>query len=329
MNPTAGDVHVNRPLTNMSLAIMQSEMGFVATRIFPMIPVQSKSDLYFTYPRGEFNRDEMQKRAPSTESAGGGYDISTDNYTAEVFAFHKDVDDQIRANADSAISLDTEATKYVTLKALIKREKLWATKYFATSVWGVEREGVASSPTGTQFLRWDDAASTPIEDIEGGKTAMLLSTGFKPNKLVLGYKVWAALRNHPDLVDRIKFSGGVGNNNPAVVNQQTVAAVFGVDEIEVMSAVENTAKEGQAAVHNFIGGNNALLTFAAPSPGLMVASAGYTFGWTGLLGSNAAGSRIKRFRLERESSDRVEIEIAFDQKLVSADLGSFFLTAVS
>jgi hypothetical protein len=31
-NPTAGDVHVNRPLTNISIAYMQDAAGFVADR---------------------------------------------------------------------------------------------------------------------------------------------------------------------------------------------------------------------------------------------------------------------------------------------------------
>src|SRR5690554_4523754 len=97
-NPTPSDVHVNRPLTTMSLAFMQSADGFVADRVFPNIPVMKQSDTYFTYDRGYFNRVEMKKRAPSTESAGGGYAIGTDSYNAQVYAFHKDIDDQLRAN---------------------------------------------------------------------------------------------------------------------------------------------------------------------------------------------------------------------------------------
>ena len=72
--PTLSDVHVNRPLTNISVAYSQEAAGveFVADRAFPAIPVENKSDLYYTYKRGDFNRDEMQKRALSTESAGAG-----------------------------------------------------------------------------------------------------------------------------------------------------------------------------------------------------------------------------------------------------------------
>ena len=61
----------------------------------------------------------------------------------------------------------------------------------------------------------------------------------------------------------------------------------------------------------------------------MTPTAGYTFSWTGLLGNGAEGNRIKRFRMEPLGSDRVEIEISFDQKLVAPDLGFFFEEVVA
>jgi hypothetical protein len=102
-----------------------------------------------------------------------------------------------------------------------------------------------------------------------------------------------------------------------------------VDEVLVMDAIENTAAEGAANVHAFIGGKHALLLYAPASPGLMTPSAGYTFTWQGLLGGGVLGSRISRFRMEHLKSDRLEIEQAFAQKKVAADLGYFFSGAVA
>lgn len=116
---------------------------------------------------------------------------------------------------------------------------------------------------------------------------------------------------------------------PALVMRQTLAALFELEEVLVMDAIENTAREGAAGAYSFIGGKHALLVYAPPSPSLMVPSAGYTFSWSGLLGAGQMGSRIKRFRMEHLASDRIEVETAFDQKLVSADLGFFFSGAVA
>ena len=47
------------------------------------------------------------------------------------------------------------------------------------------------------------------------------------------------------------------------------------------------------------------------------------------MGSGALGMRIKRIRDEKRESDMIEIQMAFDQKLVHADLGQFYTTVVN
>lgn len=318
-NPTPGDVHVNTPLTNISIAYLQDAKNFIATKVFANIPVSKQSDRYYTYDRGEFNRDEMKERAPGTESAGGSYTLdNTPTYFARVYAFHKDIPDQVRSNADAVLSPDREATEYVTHKALIKREKLFAANYFATGVWTNET---------TPANLWDTASGTPIEDVRGARRTVLESTGFEANTLVLGKAVYDALIDHPDIVDRIKYGQTPGQ--PAMANIEALMKLLEIERILVMKAIENTSKEGATASHSFIGGKHALLCYAAPRPGIMTPSAGYTFSWNGFLGAGQEGNRIKRFRIESLESDRVEIQMAFDPKLVAADLGYFFLSVVS
>lgn len=325
---TPGDVHVNQPLGNISVAYIQDQGNFVSDQVFPNIPVVKQADRYYTYDRGYFNRDEMEVRAPGTESKGGTFTVdSTPTYYAPKYSFHHDISDERRQNSDNVLNPDTEATHIITLKGLIKREKLWVTKYFAGSIWTNDWDGVASGENGTStFRQWNDAASTPIEDIRLGKTTVLESTGFEPNTLVIGQRVFDALIDHPDIVDRVKYGQTAGG--PAMVDTTELAALFKIPKVLIMKSVENTANEGAANVHSFIGGKKALLVYSTPNPGLMTPTGGYTFSWTGLLGSSAMGGRIKKFRMENLSSDRVEIDMSFDQKLVSADLGLFFDTIV-
>lgn len=328
MNPTPGDVHVNVPLTNISIAFLQQRGGFIADKVFPNIPVSKQSDRYYTYDRGFFNRSEMEVRAPNTESKGTEYKIdNTPTYYAPVYAVHHDIPDDRRANADSVLAPDREATELVTMKAMIKREVLWATKYFAGGIWTNDWDGVSSSPSGTNVLQWNDAASNPIEDVRFAKTTVRQSTGFAPNVLVLGQFVFDKLIDHPDIVDRIKY--GQTNGGPAVANEQALAAIMGVDRILIASAIQNTAVEGATNAHSFILGKKALLVYAAPNPGLMTPSGGYTFSWTSRVASGPEGQRVSRFRMEHLKADRVEIEMAMDQKLVAADLGFFWDTIVA
>jgi len=324
--PSRSDVHVNGPLSSISLAYIQSQDAFIADRAFPRIAVAKQSDTYFTYDRGYFNRAEMEKRAPGAESAGANYSISTASYAADVWALHRDVADQVRANADSPISLDREATELLTLQGLLRKEVEWTSTHFVTGAWTSEVTGVSGAPGASQVQRWDEAASTPIEDVRTGIRTVHESTGFRPNKMILGREVYDQLLDHPDIVGRLDRGQTSG---PAIVMRDALAALFELSEILVMDAIQNTASEGLTNVHSYIGGKNALLLFAAPSPGLMVPSAGYTFTWSGLLGGGALGTRISRMRMEHLKADRLEIEMAFDQNQVSADLGYFFLTVVN
>jgi hypothetical protein len=326
VQPGISDVHIDRPLTDVSLAFLQEQDMFVADRVFPMIGVDKPSDQYFTYDRSYFYRDEMEQRAPATESAGGTYKISNDSYNTRVWAFHRDVPDQIRASADAAIQLDIEATQFLTHKALIRRERLWVENYFGTGVWGTDITGVSSSPTGPQVLQWDNAGATPIEDIRAGRRSVLAVTGIRPNVLVMGRAVYDALVDHPTIVGRLDRGQTTG---PAVVMRDALAALFEVDEVLVMDSVFEAAQEGATSAIDFIGGKNCLLAHRPTSPGRLTPAAGYTFSWEGLLGAGALGTRVSRMRMDHLKADRIEIEQAFDQKLVSADLGYFWSSIVA
>ena len=325
--PLQGDVHVNVPLTNLSVALHQTETNFVASRVFPNVPVEQQGNRFYTFDRGNFNRDDMEERADGTESSGGAYTVdNTPTYFARVYAFHHDIGDQRRANSDSVLAPDREATKLCTMKALIKKEKLFVTNFFTTSIWTGIKTGVASGPTSVQVLQWDQANSTPIEDIWEAKASMLELTGFEPTHLTLGYRVFKTLINHPDIIDRVKYGQMPGS--PAMISEAELAALFKIPNVLVMRSIQNTAKENQTNVHSFIGGKHALLTYSPSAPGLETPASGYTFSWTGLTGAGTMGQVISKFRLQQNKADRIEIEMAFDMKVVTADLGFFFASVI-
>lgn len=316
--PTLSDVHINRPLTDISVAFMQTAADFVADRVFPTVPVAKQSDLYFVYSRADWFRSVAERRAPGTESAGSGWDLATQQYFAHKYAIHKDVSDDIRANADAAIRMDQDATQFVTQQCMLIREITWRDNYFVTGVWANES---------TPVTLWDAGGSTPIEDIRAEIINVKAATGFRPNVVVMSPRVWAVLQDHPDFVARV--NAGQTPGGPALMNLNALAAVLEIDEAMVAWGVENTAQEGATEATDFLVGNHLLLAYRAPAPSLLQPSAGYTFSWTGLLGSGAFGNRIKRFRIERIESDRIECELAFDTAIVADDLAHFFLNPIS
>lgn len=327
--PGFNQVHIDRAMTNLSVAYMQDESVFVADKIFPLVPVQKQSDLFFVYRKEDFFRDEAKERAAGTESAGGDYEIDqAPPYFCKVYAYHKDIDERERVNADEPIKPDQDATEFVSQKLLLKREILWASNFFKAGVWATELTGQAGavSDRDTQIMHWDNPASDPIKDIRYRRTKMIQETGLAPNVLVLAPFVYDALQDHADIIDRIKYT------QKGVTTDALLAELFQVEKVVVPYAIQNTAAKGAEGKMNFIMSNtDALLVHAAKAPGIKKPSAGYIFVWKGLKGSGAYGNRITRIPMPWLGADteRIEGEMAFDMKVVSKDLGVYFKNAVT
>lgn len=322
LNPTAGDVHVNKPLTNFSQKWLQNAAAFIAMTAIPNAPVANQSDLYYVFDRGDFYRDGAAERADGTESRGGSFKLSTDPYFARVYAFHKDVSDRQRANQDSPVRLDQSATQFVTHKMMISREIQFAAKFMVGNVW---HNGTASPTAGTPAT-WGSAASDPIKEIRDAITSVHQITGYRPNKMNISRKGYDALLDNDEILSRI--TGGATTAQPAQVMRSLLAALFELEQITVMDSVVNTANEGAADDISFIGGDNALIYYAPSSVSLDEPTAGVQFSWTGFLGSTDSGIRIKRFRMESRGSDRIEGEMAMDFRVTAGEMG-FLFTGVS
>ena len=327
ISPGPTDVHVNRPLTNISIAFALDVGMYVADRVFPDVPVMKQSDVYFTIPRGAFLRDDMQQRAPGTESAGADYSFDQDDYRCATWALHKNIDDETRANYDSPLSTDRTATRFLMEKGLIRKERLFSENYLKDAVWTFKVSGAAARSANPDYLaasnneviNWANAMSTPIEDMRLFCRIMLARTGKKPNVLVIGKAAYDVLLDHPDIVARI--DRGQTPGGPALSNREALAAIFELEEILVMEGIYNSAQEGAADALGFVNEDNALLAYRTMTPALEEATAGYTFSWAARVGAANMGTRIKRMRIETHESDRIEIQMAFVQKVVAADLG--------
>ena len=321
-----GTLHVDRYLTNYSLAFLQSQGSFIAGRAASLIRVTNQSDKYVSYDRGYFWRDEMTERPLGGRPNQVGYKVSEGTYSAREWSAEHPVDDRQRANTDAPIKLDENATRLLSQKAMIRADRIWATNFFVPSAWTTLRVGTASTPGTNQFLQFDDANSDPIGVVDQAKDVMHQLTGFMPNTLVLGAGVRRTLRSHPDIADRIKYVG-VG-----LADEAKLSELFDVPNVMTARGVYNSADEGAADSFSYIVDSRAMwLGYIEPSPGLDSPTAIANFAWTGLIPgqTNSFGGVITRGRDDRAYSDWFHCRMAFDLKAVSADLGVFFQTTVS
>ncbi|MCC6808701.1 MAG: hypothetical protein IT381_14850 [Deltaproteobacteria bacterium] len=329
MKPTQSDLHVNRPLTNISVLTVQDEKEFVAGKVLKNIPVEKQSDKYFVYNDGDFNRNTMALRSDGAPVADDGWALSTDEFYCDVFALGHPVTDLRRANTDEPLDEDADAAKFLTHKALLKREADFVSTFFTTGVWTGGADTVSCGLSGndvTVNTAWDNASGVPIKCIKEQIAANKALTGFRANTLVLPEEVWNALQESADFLARI--TGGSTSQNPAVLMPQMLASILSIDNVYIAGAIQNTAKEGQTATNAFFFADAALLCYVPPSPGIRTPACGYTYSWK-RYGTGAYGGRIKKYRDERIAGDRIEIEDAYDMKVVNAKMGVFFTNVMT
>lgn len=326
--PTANELHINHYLTDMAIAWFLDESKFVAGKVFPTIPVEFKSDNYPIYKKGYFYRDEFAVRPYGGRPKEIGYKIEKGVYSCEEEGLEVKIDDRVRANAEvGSLDPDIAAQRLLRTQALIHRDRLWAAEFFKTGVWTVNWEGKEKAPTKNEeeneqkFLQFDQAGSEPIEFFDQRRLDIAGKTGYEPNKIVLGADVFRVLKNHPAIVERIKYT------QRGIVTLEILAELFDVDEVLVPMGVINSAQEGQADEINYIVNRKAaLMVYAASAPSTQEPSAGYSFAWTGLLPGlpNAFGGVIETAREQLAHSDVMQCRTAFTQKATAPDLGEYF-----
>lgn len=326
---TPSDVHIDKPLSNLTLAYVQDQSMFIADKVFPVVGVQSQSDYYYIYDRENMNRSgDVAKVAPRTELETIGMSISNSTYTADVYGLAMDFDEQTLANEDAVLEIRSAGAQTLAMRMLIHREKQFASTFFSTGVWTTEVDGVSGAPTAGQVRQWNDYTnSTPIVDVMEARRAMqLASGGFKPNTMVVGKVVRDRLINNPDILARL--NGGATVTNTALVTDAKLAEIFEVENFYTMEAVENSSAEGVAESNAFIGGKHAMLTYTPASASLMSPAAGLTFAWNNIPGVNNLGVSVESFSGDwlrvKQIAERIETKMAYDMKVVGADMGYFF-----
>jgi hypothetical protein len=322
---TPSAVHIDQPLSNLTLAYVQEQTNFVADKVFPVVGVQRQSDKYYIYDRANMNRSgDVKKLAPRTEVNRIGMAVSNSAYYADVYGIGMDFDEQTIANEDAMLEIRAAGAQTLINRVLIEREEQFASTFFNAGVWTTDV---------TPGNLWSDYTnSTPISDVtNGSRTMQLTSGGFKPNTMVVGKEVRDILVNHPDILARL--NGGSTINNPALITDGKLAEIFGVENFFVMEAVKNGAVEGLAESNAFIGGKNALLVHTPRASGLMTPAAGLTFAWNNIPNVNNLGITVESFSddaLKRQQvAEHIQVKMAYDMKVVGADLGYFFSAVVA
>jgi hypothetical protein len=309
-NPTGSvNVHIDNVLTQISVGWPNN--GLVGENLFPTVGVNKQSDKYYVFGR-EGWLVENDVRAPGTEANEiPGLQVSLDTYYAQEHSLQIPVTDEERWNADSPLSPDRDGTELVTAKIWLGREKAMQT--IATTAANYA-SGNTVTLSGTS--QWNDYVnSDPISDLRTAKLTVHSRIFMEPNVGVIPYQVMTKLEDHPDFIERIKYS------ERGIVSSDLIGAVLGIDKIIIPGVGINSANSGAAASLGYLWGKDVVLAWVPPRPGLKIPAFGYEFGWKGNPGGQL--QYIDRWREEKRKSDLVRCCRYYDLKIVAqGDVGT-------
>ena len=348
--PDVGDVHVNAPLTDVSIGFSNDPSFYIADEVFPPVASDKQSNIYVKYNRGDFFQGTEDAptgvggalvRAPGDETHKVGYRVDmTNTFFCINYAIGVDIPDELRSNADSVFNLDMEAVKLATEILKIRREIEFVGAAFTTGVWGTDHTG------GTDFTQFGDyGGSDPFTEFEDDLDTVEANTGVRPNKLVLGPLTWRRLKHHPDFIDRIK--GGATTGSPALMTKQQLAAMLEIDEVLVgrgiyrssLEATGNSAAIGTNPTGATVGtvgaagtltrmfGAHALLLYSPPSATRFNPAAGMNFFWQPLIGGGM--QFIRRYREDKRRKDVIEAHGYWDVRVTETQSGIFLASAAA
>lgn len=306
--PTINQVQVSEPiLTGILTAYQQGAGRFVAARAFPAVPVDTDSGGFLKLTKRYWFRDGLQPRAPGDPFSRVDYGTESDTFKTLQWAADQAIPDEVRANSSLPLDLERAAVEHLGLLSMIRKERAFATDFMKTGVWGTDD---------TSATDWDDEASDPIANLIDAAGVISGATGLMPNTLIVGAIVDRALMKHPDVLDRLKYTQAATQNNI----RGALAAMLGIENYLVSTAISDTANEGQTASYAPIIDDDALLLYVNPNSGWAGVSAGKTFYWQpgGGLGS------IYRHRDGSRHADVIQHKEQWDQKVIAPELGYFF-----
>lgn len=307
--PDIGSIHIDQAMTNLSRAVKNE--GFVADMIFPMAKVKKDSDVFFRYDQSNL-RVENTRWSPKTKVKEINWDVTTDSYKTLRNGLGELIEDDEVENADSPLDIASDTTEIVTEKLLIGREKALAT--ILTTSGNFDSDARPALGASARWNNYASTASDPNVDVQTARKVVYKKTFMRPNTIVLPYEVYESAREHPKVLERIKYV------SEAIVTPAVLARLWDVQRVVIAGTGENTANEGQTDSLSYIWGKNAWMGFVEPTPRLRRPSWGYRIASQDML--------VERWRDNERKGEMLRVSHKEIHKIVTPSAGYWIQTII-
>ena len=266
-----GDVHIDALLGNILLDYRPE--GFIADRIFPIVPVGKQSDVIpQVRKRDRIIKPAETLRAPGTAPRFVHFEVQSQTYYADNYALGTYLTAEESANADAAWNTKQIRGELVMDLLMIDYElrvsNLVSSGSNCGSYW----------TTASAWTDWTNAS--PLTDCLGDLWVAEQLSGVRPNRVVMGRLAWENFRNSMEVLARLFPHGGGGGQGPvSLVSKANAAALLEVDELMVGGLFYNSAAEGASQTLSMAWKDNVLYYYTPGRPSRERPAFGYSFRW--------------------------------------------------
>ncbi len=265
-------VHVDRPLSQFALAYENHEL--IADKVLPVVLSAKKSDSYFIRDRDNQIRAADPKIGlldVPPEVEGG---ITTATFTCQNYGYTAKTAIETERNADVPLNVRQDAAMDCMAQLMLARE-VRAASTLTTS--GNYDSGNVQTLSGA--AQWNAATGSgdPFGVIETARASVWPAPNSR-KVMGCGYEVWKQMKNHPALLDRLKYGGS--SMDPAKSLRAKIAELFEVDEFVVGEAWKNAANPGAADSVARVWGKSLFIVAVPNYPSPRAMGFAQTFRWT-------------------------------------------------
>lgn len=308
MNPSQARV-IDPILTEVARGYMNP--GYVGDALFPVVPVGQRGGRVIKFSKEHFMRYATQ-RAPGTNFATVEYGYSSDGYALTQHALRGKVPIELMDEAKAVPGIDLSKNAVIQTREIIllELEIQRATLALNASLYDSANKATLSGST-----QWSHADSNPAKAVRDAGQVIRGKVGKLPSVLLLGAPVFAALQEHPKIIDRIKYTG---RDN---VTEDMLAQLFGLEKVVVGGAVQANA----AGVLSDVWGKHAVLAYSVP--GNLASMGTPSYGYTYQLRNHPI---VEPGFFDRDTDSWLyPVKDEVDPQLVGAEAGFLFTNAVA
>ena len=209
------------------------QLDFIGGKLFPSIGVGARAGNIITFGREDFMLYASQ-RAPGENTKRVAFGYSGGPFALVDYSLEGQLPIEIQQEAETpanGFSIDMAKLSIDKVQAImaLRLEKAQADLARTAATYQAANKVTLSGTS-----QWSDltsGVSDPIKDVEAAKEAIRQATGKRPNVMAFGPATLRYLRQHPKIIDRIKYTG---RDIPTLA---ILADLFGVAEVVVGEAI--------------------------------------------------------------------------------------------